>query len=624
MEMFALERQHGGAGGVTSWRGRTGAVEPLPGDYEAPDVGAEPVGAVAVHVADVATHPHLLRRSEAGAAGGIAQLGTDGLLLETQNGGVRSFGGRRGNVTPLPGDYSAADVGADAVGSAASERASHELDAYAHPHYLTRSMTDALYVAAGTPGQGQAAGMTWFSLSGMPRLVAAGEEFSIAHSDVQNCRVMTSVWLREAGAQDVTQLAIDFDLGDAGLYVAQDLAKTWMDGSLRLRQEDPGAVFAVNYGTSPLDVYGAAGVTREGASIIAGVGLECDGVAACVTYADQTAFSLGTSWCLELTLLPTAIPNGRVGLVAQSDGGGYRPKFYLWLLSGSGGAQLGFHTNGPGYPTYDVVTDPFSLALNTTHHIVFQRVGPLIEIFVDGVRRTFNGGAPHFHYGLYAWPDSSQPLCIGCAYDSWPGFVHGLAGILKSVRLRLGPYFYSDNYALPSAPYPPANYDTAPSGWFVKTGPALRLELSMVEQLDYVEATVSEPQGTQVRFLLSFDQGVTWVSDVGQGFVPVNADDALTQGMSAAQMMTSTTSLDVTGYSSIDFLICLSTNNSNVTPRVDGIAVRYDERASYAPATMGRYGGSADFGVRHWSRITKFKNQTGAAQTIIAYVLRGG
>lgn len=623
MELFSLERQHGGAG-VTTWKGRSGAVEPQPGDYGAGDVGAEPVGAVAGHVADVATHAHLMRRSEAGAPGGIAQLGTDGLLLEAQLGGVRSWGGRRGTVTPLPGDYSAADVGADAAGSAATERAAHELDAYAHPHYLTRSMTDAWYVAAGTPGQGQAAGMTWFGLSGMPRLVAAGEEVSIAHSDVQNTRVWTSVWLREGGAQDVTQLNIDFDLNDAGWYTAQNPLKTWMDGSLRLRQADPGAVFAVNFGNDPHDVYGAAGVIREGASTIPGVGLECNGVAGCVTYDDQTAFSLGTSWCLELTFVPTAIPNGRVGLVAQSDGGGYRPKFYLWLLSGSGGTQLGFHTNGPGYPTYDVVTDPFPLALNTTHHIVFQRIGSVVEIFVDGVRRTFNGGAPHFFYGTHAWPDSNQPLCIGSAYDSWPGFVHGLAGVIKSVRLRLGPYVYADNYAVSSTPYPPANYDTSPDGWYVKTGPALRMELSMVEQLDYVVATVSEPDGTHVRFLLSFDEGVTWVSDVGQGFVPVNVDQARLSGMTPAQLTACTTSLDVTGYNSIDFLICLSTNNSNVTPRVDGILVRYDERASYSPATIGRYGSAADFGVRHWSRVTKFKNQTGAPQNIIAYVVKGG
>lgn len=622
METFVVERPRGS---VTSWAGRTGAVEPQAGDYGVDDVGAEPVGAVATHAGDVSAHPFLVRASLLGAPGGVAQLGIDGRLVSSQHGGVTGFNGRSGDVTPQAGDYSASDVGADVVGSASAARQAHEADAYAHTQYLTRAMADAVYVSAGTPGQGEAAGMSWFSLSGQPRVVAHGEELAIAHNTSLNARLLPMVWMRQGAAQDVTHLAIDFDLDDSSLYQYEAPDTLILDGSVRLKPADPGAVLATNLDDSLTELYGTVLTHGGGSTWLSGMGLALNG-SGYLTVPDAGNLSWSNaSWCLELSCVVTSIPGGRIGLAAQSDGGGYRPKFFWWLLQSGNGVRLGVHTNGPGFPTYDVVTDEFALSLGGAHHFVLQRNGQHLEMFVDGIRRTWNGGAAQFLYGEYAWPDASQPLCLGAAYDSYPSFVHGLDGLLRRLRLRIGMNLYSDNYAVPTLPFLGPNYDTRPSGWWLQTSSALSLDLSMVEALDFIHVAVTEPIGTAVRFLLSFDAGMTWMADVGQGWVAVLPATAQAYGMSASQLTAASTSLDVTGYASLRVLVSLKTSQAGVTPSVDSITIQYDERASYSPAVLGRYDSQkAEFGVKHWSRVTRIKNLTGTTQTIIAYVVRQG
>jgi len=613
-DQFGLEPDdHSETPTVVSFAGRSGSVVPQTGDYTPELVGAEAAGAVAsaitAHKNDANAHPGLLSKSQADSF--YQPVGTVA--------GVGSFKGRSGAVVPQTGDYTPEQVGAEPAGAVASATTAHKNDANAHPDLLNRSQADALYLAAGTSGSGANGGMSWYQLSGNPRLVDVGAEVSIAHDDVQNAQLTPVVWIRQPGAQDVTRILVDFNLADVALYSQQNAAKTILDGAVHLRQADDGGVFACNFNVSADSVYGQVG-TLLGSTAALTVVLNLHG-SGYATWADFSGLSFGSqSWCMEAQLTPSALPGGRTGLLFQTNGGGYQPKWFWYLLPVSGTqCVLGFHVNGPGYPTIDTTTDPFNMSVGQPYHLVFQRNGGQLESFVNGARIPWSG-LPTFDYGANLWPDCGANLYLGAAGDHIQTF---LQADVARVRIRRGTFApYVNGYTAPSGPFLGPNFDTTSTGWWVKTGTALRLDLSAVESLDYLSATVDEPSGTSARFLLSFDSGQTWKSNTGSGWQLVALAAGLAGGMNAQQLLDATTALDVSPYPTLDVAVALGTTNAQLTPSVDKLTLRYDEKASYSPALCGRYGSSADMGVKHWSRVTTLKNQTGSAQTIIAYVAR--
>lgn len=115
-----------GSSGVTSWNARSGVVVPEAGDYTAAQVGAVPVTLV-----DAAGD--LLVGSAADTLARLPVSATAGDVLTADpaqpnkikwapaaggGGGVTSFNTRTGAVVPADGDYTPAQVGADAAGSA--------------------------------------------------------------------------------------------------------------------------------------------------------------------------------------------------------------------------------------------------------------------------------------------------------------------------------------------------------------------------------------------------------------------------------------------------------------------------------------------------------------------------
>lgn len=115
--------------GVTSVNGKTDAVT-----LDAADVGADAEGtaaaALAAHEAADNPHPQYLTQAEA-----------DALYASSGSAGVASVNGATGAVT-----LDAADVGADAAGTAAAAIAAHEAAANPHPDYLTQTEGDARYL----------------------------------------------------------------------------------------------------------------------------------------------------------------------------------------------------------------------------------------------------------------------------------------------------------------------------------------------------------------------------------------------------------------------------------------------------------------------------------------------
>ena len=92
----ALEAFAAGTPGsfVTSWNARVGAVVPLPGDYTAADVGADPAGAAAAAFAAVL--------ASVGVANGIAGLNGAAEISDATH-GARSGGALHALATPDPG-----------------------------------------------------------------------------------------------------------------------------------------------------------------------------------------------------------------------------------------------------------------------------------------------------------------------------------------------------------------------------------------------------------------------------------------------------------------------------------------------------------------------------------------
>lgn len=213
-EYWSRSAEAAAGGGVSSFNGRSGAIVPETGDYTAKQVGARPenwmptaeqVGAdvkgsaaqaqenLDTHTADN-NNPHnvtavqvgarpvtwnpdhgdltgrdadnqhpmsaidglmealsvLLQKGEKGKPNGVAELGTNGKVPDTQLPDVvRSFKGRLGAVDPQVGDYTPEMVGADTKGSAAGVQ--RNLDAHTsnreNPHGVTAEQAGAVPAA---------------------------------------------------------------------------------------------------------------------------------------------------------------------------------------------------------------------------------------------------------------------------------------------------------------------------------------------------------------------------------------------------------------------------------------------------------------------------------------------
>jgi hypothetical protein len=185
-----------------------------------------------------------------------------------------------------------------------------------------------------------------------------------------------------------------------------------------LASGDPGAVFACNFsGSSPeTSVYGQVVTAINGATISGGY-LNTSGVGGAFT-PDAAWMTFGTNDIrAEMKIVCTSLPGGKNGLIWRSTGAEY---WYLYVQNAGGGtARIGVMHGGSGLATVDVYSNAFSFALNTSHHVGFQRSGTELHLFADGNRLGLSSGGTSYTFGSGAWADPADPyLNIGTSDGS--------------------------------------------------------------------------------------------------------------------------------------------------------------------------------------------------------------
>lgn len=170
-----------GVAGVASFNGRGGAVLPAANDYAIGQISGAATVAATGSYNDLSNKPNIPAAqvsADWNASSGVAQIlnkptiptalsqlsqsssyrtvtDAEKSAWNSNSSPVQSVFGRTGTVTPQAGDYTAAQVGADALGSATSVITSHE-STYNHANLPTTAEKGAMVGTSGTPGAGNA------------------------------------------------------------------------------------------------------------------------------------------------------------------------------------------------------------------------------------------------------------------------------------------------------------------------------------------------------------------------------------------------------------------------------------------------------------------------------------
>jgi hypothetical protein len=145
-----------------------------------------------------------------------------------------------------------------------------------------------------------------------------------------------------------------------------------------------------------------------------------------------------------------------------------------------------------------------------------------------------------------------------------------------------------------------------------------------LSKINSISHTKSEPASTSMRMLVSFDGRTTWRKWNGSTWATHSGGlGDIGNGNTVAEVATGLTNYTpASGEDFLDLAWGMHTTDALATPTLDAVSVSYDEAARYAPASVGAYGSSAEFGVRRLTATTtKIKNMTGTTQKVHASIL---
>lgn len=169
----------------------------------------------------------------------------------------------------------------------------------------------------------------------------------------------------------------------------------------------------------------------------------------------------------------------------------------------------------------------------------------------------------------------------------------------------------------------PVSYQTT-TWYYARTTDTNRFSFTGISKVNSVAHTVTTPASTSIRVLVSFDGRSTWKKWNGSSWgTHAGGLGDIANGNTTAEVATGLTNYTPGGgETGLDFAWGLQTTDASATPSVDLVTINYDEATTYAPASVGKYGSTSEFGVKRVSSTqTTIKNQTGTSQKIHATVI---
>lgn len=246
---------------------------------------------------------------------------------------------------------------------------------------------------------------------------------------------------------------------------------------------------------------------------------------------------------------------------------------------------------------------------NTWYHIAVVRNGNSFIIYRDGTSVASGTDADSVD-------NTSATLNVGVGNQQYFG------GYMDEIRISNGIARWTGNFTSPTSAYTGSTYPTS-QAYYITTAAGSQIDTSTWTEITSVTLTQTTPASTTLLYLVSFDGRTTWKYWTGSAWAASSLANLQTNGMdkTTVEAITQAQWGASGGFTAgtLDFAFDLKTTDSTVTPSLDLITANYNLPQHYEIASTGKYGSSADYGVkRNSSTQTTFKKQsTGSAKVYL-------
>lgn len=465
-------------------------------------------------------------------------------------------------------------------------------------------------------------GVLVYEVSGAPVTLANNASAVVVVGEIVDPRVQVNVWeqgtartnqtntwtlstANEASyVQESASLGTDFSTG--GVYLHRTLSNSLIKFMLQGNGTAAGVPFEPFFHTLGGSGFSVSTTTPKYGSgcinIDAGTGIQVD------TTGDVPSGWGSYSWTIEAWVRFDALTGFR-GIFC-SNTSGYNTSVPTAFMLAMNGTSLYFFA-ASNNSTWDyannlLIKTGFTTA--TWYHLAIDHnaATETMHVYVDGVLESTISSVT----ALY---NTDKYLSIGY----WNYLSDRFDGQMDDVRITIDSP--SNNPVYNGAGFTPPTEFTDPSftttGYYVYSGDALDLATARIASFDSATFTEQAMTGTQVRYLVSWDSGTTWINHSGS---TVALADIHTSGSTSAQMSTYFTALAVPGgATALAFAAGLKATDPTLSPKVTSIAVQYDETVPWMA------GSPSNYQVRVWlgdAGAVEVTNVSGGSKTAYIYV----
>lgn len=595
--------------GVTAFNSRTGAVSPADGDYSQSLItglkAADSPSFVAV-TSTVATGTAPLTVSSTTK---VTNLNAD--LLDGYHASTTAANSvipvSSGSNATIPRGFVA--TGAGATGHVPIQQSDG-------------SLAMGAQTVATSGGLSGGTGVIVYEVSGAPVTLANNASAVVVVGEIVDPRVQVSIWeqgtartnqtntwtfstANEASyVQESASLGTDFSTG--GVYLHRTLSNSLIKFMLQGNGTAAGVPFEPFFHTLGGSGFSVSTTTPKYGSgcvnIDAGTGIQVD------TTGDVPSGWGSYSWTIEAWVRFDALTGFRG--VFCSNTSSYNTSVPTAFMLAMNGTSLYFFAsaNNSTWSYADNLLVKTGFTTGTWYHLAIDHnaSNDTLHVYVDGVLEATVTSVT----ALY---NTDKYLSIG--YWNFGG--DRFDGQMDDIRITIDSP--ANNPVYNGAGFTPPTEFTDPSftttGYYVYSGDALDLATARIASFDSATFTEQAMTGTQIRYLVSWDSGTTWINHSGS---TVALADIHTSGSTSAQMSTYFTALAVPGgATALAFAAGLKTTDPTLSPKVTSIAVQYDETAPWMA------GSPSNYQVRVWpgdAGAVEVTNVSGGSKTAYIYV----
>lgn len=218
----------------------------------------------------------------------------------------------------------------------------------------------------------------------------------------------------------------------------------------------------------------------------------------------------------------------------------------------------------------NIVSGATVLATGVWTHVALIRSGSTLRLFLNGVQ----DGEAATSVNL-----TKQSLVKVGGGD--PDTGRSLNGYMDELRISKGVARWTANFTPPAAAYGVPTYPTT-QPYYITTAAASQINTSTWSDINSITTTQTTPASTDIKYLVSFDNRLTWKAWNGAAWIASSLANLQIDGMSKTSLeaITSSQWKSSGGFVpnatlTLDFAASLKTTDGTVTPSLDSVSVNY-------------------------------------------------